>query len=237
MAPPRRGMGAPGLRAVAERIDRIGTARKGIELETANFIEAGTGNCLGGKQPLPYRLVTGQVGGFGVGFGQIAMGSGFAIGPQYKRPDLLGGRLTLNRGARVSVNESYMGTLRGVAAASVRGSRLSGFQRGAPGHLGDALLRSGPDSRKTGRSDYRLEDTNVELRPGVRIYKGLAPARSDRTWRSTLAPATLRSLFRPTSSTVRVWPPASTVKPISCGAAALCNLTGATDPVQPDQRR
>jgi outer membrane protein assembly factor BamA len=32
---------------------------------------------------------------------------------------------------------------------------------------------AGPDSRRTGRSDYRLEDTNVELRPGVRIYKGL----------------------------------------------------------------
>jgi outer membrane protein assembly factor BamA len=31
----------------------------------------------------------------------------------------------------------------------------------------------GPDSRKTGRSDYRLKDTNVELRPEVRLYKGL----------------------------------------------------------------
>ena len=32
---------------------------------------------------------------------------------------------------------------------------------------------AGPDSRKTGRSDYRIEDTNVDVHPGVRIYKGL----------------------------------------------------------------
>src|SRR5260370_41919385 len=42
-----------------------------------------------------YRLVTGQVNGFGVGFGQLVPGTGFAIGPQYKRKDLWGGRLTL----------------------------------------------------------------------------------------------------------------------------------------------
>jgi outer membrane protein assembly factor BamA len=33
---------------------------------------------------------------------------------------------------------------------------------------------SGPDSRKTGRSNYRQEDTNVDVRPGVRIFKGFS---------------------------------------------------------------
>jgi outer membrane protein assembly factor BamA len=32
---------------------------------------------------------------------------------------------------------------------------------------------AGPDSEKSGRSDYRLEDTNLELRPSVGVYKGL----------------------------------------------------------------
>jgi outer membrane protein assembly factor BamA len=32
----------------------------------------------------------------------------------------------------------------------------------------------GPESSKTGRSNYRLEDTNFELRPGVRVFKGLS---------------------------------------------------------------
>jgi outer membrane protein assembly factor BamA len=33
---------------------------------------------------------------------------------------------------------------------------------------------AGQNSRKTGRSDYRLEDTNVELRPGFRPYPGFS---------------------------------------------------------------
>jgi len=36
-----------------------------------------------------------------------------------------------------------------------------------------AYYGAGPDSRKTGRSNYRLEDTNLELRPAFRVYKGL----------------------------------------------------------------
>jgi outer membrane protein assembly factor BamA len=30
---------------------------------------------------------------------------------------------------------------------------------------------SGPDSQKTGRSDFRLEDTNLELRPSIRVFR------------------------------------------------------------------
>jgi outer membrane protein assembly factor BamA len=32
----------------------------------------------------------------------------------------------------------------------------------------------GPDSSKTGRSNYRLEETSFEARPGVRVFKGLS---------------------------------------------------------------
>ena len=54
------------------------------------------------ENSLAYRLLNGQVSGFGVGFGQIAVGTGFAIGPQYRRSDLLGGMLTLRVGARAT---------------------------------------------------------------------------------------------------------------------------------------
>src|SRR5882724_6429667 len=47
------------------------------------------------ENSLIYKLLTGQVDGFGVGFGQLVPGAGFALGPQYKRTDLWGGRLTL----------------------------------------------------------------------------------------------------------------------------------------------
>jgi outer membrane protein assembly factor BamA len=36
-----------------------------------------------------------------------------------------------------------------------------------------AYYGPGADSEKTGRSDYRLEDTNLELRPGIRPFRGL----------------------------------------------------------------
>ena len=49
--------------------------------------------------------------GFGIGFGTIIPGSGFALRPRYTRTDLLGGRLTLRIDALGSINQSYMGGL------------------------------------------------------------------------------------------------------------------------------
>jgi len=117
------------------------------------------------ENSLGYKLLTGQVEGIGVGFGNIVPGSGFAIGPQYKRTDLWGGRLTLKMESRAAINESYLGRLdlslphlfddRAFVDFSTVHSNLSEMP----------YYGAGPDSRKTGRSDYRLEDTNVEVRP------------------------------------------------------------------------
>lgn len=125
------------------------------------------------ERSIPYRLLTGQVNGWGVGFGNIVPGSGFAIGPQYKRNDILDGKITLAASARVAINQSYLGR----------------FDVSVPHLFGDlafidfsAVHRNisempyygpGPDSRKTGRSDYRLEDTNVEVRPGFRPIRNV----------------------------------------------------------------
>src|SRR5271165_4643810 len=53
----------------------------------------------------PYRLFTGQLDGFGIGFGTIVPGSSVAIGPRYLRR-LWDGKLILRVEARGSVNES-----------------------------------------------------------------------------------------------------------------------------------
>src|SRR5215472_207971 len=37
------------------------------------------------EQSVPYRLMTGELDGFGIGFGTIIPGSGFAIRPRYTR--------------------------------------------------------------------------------------------------------------------------------------------------------
>jgi outer membrane protein assembly factor BamA len=124
------------------------------------------------ENSIPYRLLTGEVNGFGVGFGTIVPGSGFAIGPHYSRNDLLRGKLTLRAEARAAINESYLGRL-DLALPNLLGDRA--FLEFSTVHRNISEMpyySSGPNSRKTGRSDYRLEDTNVELRPGFRPYRG-----------------------------------------------------------------
>jgi outer membrane protein assembly factor BamA len=125
------------------------------------------------QKSVPYRLLTGDLNGFGVGFGNITPGAGFAVGPQYNRSDLLGGRLTVSVAARASVNESYLGRL-DVSLPNLFGGRA--FVDFITMHRDISEMPyygAGPDSRKSGRSDYRLEDTNVELRPGFRPFQKL----------------------------------------------------------------
>ena len=125
------------------------------------------------QSSLPYRLLTGDTGGFSVGFGNIAPGVGFAAGPQYFRTGLWKGRLNLKLQARASINQSYLGRM-DVSLTNLFGGRVSLDFSAARRDISEMpYYGPGPDSSKTGRSDYRLEDTNVELRPSVRLYKGL----------------------------------------------------------------
>src|SRR5262245_48636355 len=58
-----------------------------------------------------YKLATSGINGFAVGFGQLRAGNGFAIGPQFSRSDLMGGRLSFRTGARGSLKKSYIGNV------------------------------------------------------------------------------------------------------------------------------
>lgn len=126
------------------------------------------------ENSVPYRLLQGQLNGFGVGFGNIVPGAGFAAGPDYTNSTLWGGRLAASVQARFAVNQSYLGTVE-LSLPHLFNDRA--FVEFTTTHRNVSEMPyygAGPDSRKTGRSDYRLGDTNVELRPGVRIYKGLS---------------------------------------------------------------
>jgi outer membrane protein assembly factor BamA len=125
------------------------------------------------EQSLPYRLLTGEAGGLGVGFGNIIPGAGFAVGPQYRRSGLWSGRLNLTVQTRASTNESYLGRLDASLQHLLNDRVYLDFSVAHRNISEMPYYGPGPDSHKTGRSDYRLEDTNLELRPGVRIYKGL----------------------------------------------------------------
>lgn len=125
------------------------------------------------QKSLPYRLLTGDASGFSVSLGNMVPGSGFAIGPTFTKP-LADGKLILRLDARAAVNQSYGGrvdlsiphlfTDRVFADFFAQHRNISEMPYYGPG----------PDSEKTGRSNYRLEETNVEFRPGIRVYKGLS---------------------------------------------------------------
>lgn len=121
------------------------------------------------QNSLPFRLITGEIGGFGLGFGQIAPGSGVSIGPQFRRNDLLDGKLSVGVGARVSASESYLGRFDLALPRLFDGKGFVNFSLIHRNVSEMAYYGAGPDSEKTGRSNYRLEDTNLELRPGFRM--------------------------------------------------------------------
>src|SRR4051794_24170312 len=125
------------------------------------------------EQSLPYRLITSQADGFGVVLGSILPGQSFGAGPSYRRTGFWGGKLGFSAQARGSVNESYLGRFDVSLSHLLRDRAFLTFTTVHRNISEMPYYGSGPDSHKSGRSNYRLEDTNVELRPGVRIYKGL----------------------------------------------------------------
>jgi outer membrane protein assembly factor BamA len=128
---------------------------------------------VGIQNSVPFRLLTGEIGGFGLGFGQIAPGAGVSIGPQYKRNDLLGGNLSLGVGARFSASQSYLGRFDLGLPRLLDGAAFVNLSLVHRNVSEMAYYGPGPDSEKSGRSNYRLEDTNLELRPGFRVFRKL----------------------------------------------------------------
>lgn len=112
--------------------------------------------------------------GFGLAFGGLPVAQGFAAGFQYKRRDMWDGRLHFKASAR----------------GSIRGAYLAEFNASLPNLANDRVFVNlygyhfdysnmqyygpGPRSSKNGRSVYRLENTGVDFKPGVRLARGLS---------------------------------------------------------------
>jgi hypothetical protein len=117
------------------------------------------------------RRFTAGLDGLSPKLGGLAPGTGFAIGARYKRSDLLDGRMTFATSA----------------STSLQGDRKLDFELTAPKLAGGKVFTtlytvrhdygrmqyygSGPDSEKTGRTNFRLEDTAVDGTIGVRPVK------------------------------------------------------------------
>jgi outer membrane protein assembly factor BamA len=122
------------------------------------------------QDSLIYRLLT-STEGFGIGFGQMVPGAGFSAGGRYQR-SLLEGHLQLGATARGSDKKYYLGRFY-ASAQGLNGHVLLDFSATHSDYPQMPYYGPGPDSRRMGRSDYRLEDTNVELRPAFSPVKGL----------------------------------------------------------------
>ena len=119
------------------------------------------------RRSFPYRLMSSQLNGFGIGVGQLAAGAGFALGPQFSRSDFLDGKMSVKIGARGSTNQSYLGRF-DVSFHDLFGGHAFLDFGAAHRDLSEMpYYGAGPDSLKSGRSDYRLEDTTVEVQPGI----------------------------------------------------------------------
>jgi outer membrane protein assembly factor BamA len=99
--------------------------------------------------------------------------AGFSIGPEYSRTDLFGGALTLRVLAQASIRDYYRGLLQISLPQLLDGKAFVDLSAGHRDYASLAYYGPGPDSVKTGRSDYRLEDTSMELRPGIRPARHL----------------------------------------------------------------
>jgi hypothetical protein len=119
---------------------------------------------------LIYRLLT-STDGFGIGLGQMVPGAGFSAGPRYQRT-LLNDHLHFAAIAKGSTKKYYLGRL-AANAVGLNGHALLDFATTHYDYPQMPYYGPGPESRKTGRSDYRLENTKVEIRPAFSPVKGL----------------------------------------------------------------
>ncbi|MGH9660779.1 MAG: BamA/TamA family outer membrane protein, partial [Bryobacteraceae bacterium] len=106
-------------------------------------------------------------------FGGLASGSGFAVGPEYLRRDLAGGKVVFRSSARVSF-KAYQKYDVELELPSLAGGRFfADFLATHRNYPRVNYYGPGPDSAKTGRSNFRLEDTTYDFRTGVQPLRRL----------------------------------------------------------------
>lgn len=124
------------------------------------------------EQKILERFTAG-VAGFRLKLGGLVSGSGFALGPEYLRRDLADGGVVVRGSARASAKRYQLFDLELVfpkLAGEKAFADLYAVHRNYPriDYYGP-----GAESRKSGRSNYRLEDTAFDVTAGVRPVKHL----------------------------------------------------------------
>ncbi|HYZ85211.1 MAG TPA: BamA/TamA family outer membrane protein [Bryobacteraceae bacterium] len=113
----------------------------------------------------------GKSDGLHLRLGNMANGSGFALGPEYRRSDLLDGNLVFRISAAGSTRAWYQGGMELLAPKLANDHAFVNFSVIHRDYASMQYYGSGPNSQKGARSDYRLEDTHVQLRPGIQPFR------------------------------------------------------------------
>jgi hypothetical protein len=125
------------------------------------------------KEKRIVERITGGIGGFRAVMGGLITGGGFAVGPEYHRGDLRRQNLLFRTSARASLKKFYL------MDAELDMPRLAGdhlflnlyaVHRNYP-HID--YYGPGPDSAKSGRTAWALEDTSFQIKPGIQPLHGL----------------------------------------------------------------
>jgi outer membrane protein assembly factor BamA len=117
-------------------------------------------------QKVVERLTAG-IAGFRVKFGGLVNGSGFALGPEYLRRDLADGRLLLRAAAQGSFKKYERFDLQ-FSLPTARGNPyFANFYSVYRNYPGISYYGPGPESVKAARSNFRLEDTQINSSAGM----------------------------------------------------------------------
>lgn len=124
------------------------------------------------REKLLERLTAG-IAGFRLKFGGLPTGSGFALGPEYLRRDLAGGAVIVRSSARGSLSKYLLFDV-DLNMPKLASDRV--FLDLYAAHRNSPRMQyfgPGPDSAKTGRSNFRLEDTGYDATGGVKPLRNL----------------------------------------------------------------
>jgi outer membrane protein assembly factor BamA len=118
-------------------------------------------------------MLFGRYSGFGLRFGGLVTGSGFALGPAYSRPELKKENIRLRLSAVGTLKQYYrLDVLVSVPRLFLHRLSLDfyGYRSDSPQ---TAYYGPGPDSHKTGRTNFRREDLAFDFRLGLRPHRRL----------------------------------------------------------------
>jgi outer membrane protein assembly factor BamA len=168
-APPAPDAAAEEKETYNSRTEEIEAARKrkaaGLKPETTSGAER---FLVEFKEKRILEKITYGVGGLRARIGALVTGSGFAAGPEYFRDDLRDGNILFRVTTQFSTRQYQLYDVELTFPKLMENHAFLTLQTTHRNFPQMQYYGPGPDSEKTGRSNYRLEDTSYGISGGFR---------------------------------------------------------------------